>query len=36
MKNISELHENNKGISAKSIFKSSLGGNATSIQLLRN
>jgi quercetin dioxygenase-like cupin family protein len=36
MKNISELHENNKGVSAKSIFKSSLGGNATSIQLLRN
>ncbi|MGJ3233649.1 cupin domain-containing protein [Marivirga sp.] len=36
MKNISDLHENDKGVSAKSIFKSSLGGNATSIQLLRN
>lgn len=36
MKHISELHENNKGISAKPIFKSTLGGNATAIQLLRN
>ncbi len=36
MKNLNELHESNKGISAKSIFKSSLGGNATSIQLLKN
>lgn len=36
MKHISELHENKKGVSAKSIFKSSLGGNSTAIQLLRN
>ena len=36
MKHISELHEDNKGISAKPIFKSSLGGQATAIQLLRN
>lgn len=36
MKHISELHESNKGVSAKPIFKSSLGGNTTAIQLLRN
>lgn len=36
MKHISELHEKNKGISAKPIFKSSLGGNTTAIQLLKN
>lgn len=36
MKHIKELHEKNKGVSAKPIFKSSLGGNTTSIQLLKN
>lgn len=36
MKHISEIHESSKGVSAKSIFKSSLGGNATAIQLLKN
>ena len=36
MKHISELHDSNKGVSAKQIFKGSLGGNATAIQLLRN
>ncbi|WKK79651.1 cupin domain-containing protein [Marivirga arenosa] len=36
MKYIKELHEKNKGVSAKPIFKSSLGGNTTSIQLLNN
>jgi quercetin dioxygenase-like cupin family protein len=36
MNHISELHETNKGVSAKPIFKSSLGGNSTAIQLLRN
>lgn len=36
MKNISELHESKKGVSAKPIFKSSYGGNAIAIQLLRN
>jgi quercetin dioxygenase-like cupin family protein len=36
MKHISELHDRNKAISAKPIFKSILGGNATAIQLLKN
>ncbi len=36
MTHISELHEGKKGVSAKPIFKSSLGGNATAIQLLKN
>ncbi|WP_296619420.1 hypothetical protein [Marivirga sp.] len=36
MGHISELHDSNKGVSAKPIFKSSLGGNTTAIQLLKN
>jgi quercetin dioxygenase-like cupin family protein len=36
MKHISELHESKKGVSAKPIFNSSLGGNSIAIQLLRN
>lgn len=36
MKNISELHENKKGISAKPFFKGALGGNTIAIQLLKN
>jgi len=36
MKKISELHDSKKGVSAKPIFKSSLGGHTTAIQLLKN
>ncbi|HET8861480.1 cupin domain-containing protein [Marivirga sp.] len=36
MKNIRALHESEKSVSAKPIFKSPFGGNATAIQLLKN